>query len=173
MNNQLINPNKDIIRQYELDKRHIPFDFSDEEIKEVILAFKAQIKVMDAELVAKVEEVKYDFTRIDIKAKNKRNGLGEDYHQNQIMANSLMEFGKIEHFLNSSINSKIKEYYYDVAAELSQIITIKRDNFGAFEEIFVYIYNRICDGDVALKGSKRHITTFLHYMYFECLIGIK
>ncbi len=173
LNNHLINPNRDIIKQYKLDQLHIPFDFSDEEIKEIILAFKSHLKNMDAELLAKVEQVKYDFTIIDIKAKNKKNGLGDEYHKNEIMASSLMEFEKIQHFLNAPINSELKEYYFDIAAELSQIITIKRDNFDAFEEIFHFIYQRVCDGEIALKGSKRHITTFLHYMYFECLIGKK
>lgn len=46
-----------------------------------------------------------------------------------------MDFDKIQHFLNSDKNSEIKEYYFDIATELNHIISIKRDNFEAFEEI--------------------------------------
>ena len=84
-----------------------------------------------------------------------------------------MDFDKIGEFLNNPINSELKDYYFDTANELSQMITLRRDNFTAFEELFVFIYKLICDGAVDLKGSKRHVTTFLHYMYFECLIGKK
>ena len=58
-----------------------------------------------------------------------------------------------------------------IAHELNQMISLKRGNFDVFEEIFIFIYKSICDGAVSLKGSKRHVTTFLHYMYYECLIG--
>ena len=84
-----------------------------------------------------------------------------------------MEFDKMEKFLSNPANSDLKDFYYDTAHELNQIIRIKRDNFNLFEEIFVHIYKIICDGSNNLKGAKRHVTTFLHYMYAECLIGVK
>ncbi|WP_407944224.1 ABC-three component system protein [Marinifilum fragile] len=83
------------------------------------------------------------------------------------------DFGIIEQFLSDPINEELKEYYYDTANELNQIISIKRDKFDAFEELFVHIYQLICDGENKLKGSKRHVTTFLHYMYITCEIGDK
>mgnify|MGYP001358393160 FL=1 len=84
-----------------------------------------------------------------------------------------MDFEKIERFLASPQNEEIKEYYFDVVSELSNLITIKRDNFDAFEEIFWRIYTMICDGSEELKGYKRHVMTFLHYMYYNCEIGLK
>jgi len=84
-----------------------------------------------------------------------------------------MEFDKIQLFLDANENSELKDYYFDIASELNQMITLHRDNFGNFEEVFIFIYQRVCDGSKDLKGSKRHVMTFLHYIYMECLIGTK
>jgi hypothetical protein len=84
-----------------------------------------------------------------------------------------MDFDKIKYFLEDEINSDFKDYYYDIASELSGMITLKRDNFDAFEEVIIYIYQKITDGDNELKGSKIHIKTLLHYMYMNCEIGLK
>jgi hypothetical protein len=173
INNLYLNPNKDIIRDFQLNKHHVPFDFSDEEIKEIILVFKGQLdKIQDA-LKDKVDTVMYDFNHLEKEIKNEKNKLGKVYYENVILAGSLMDFDKIQHFLDADENSLYKQYYFDIASELNQIIIIQRDNFGAFEEIFAFIYQKICDGNIELKGSKRHVTTFLHYIYMECLIGLK
>lgn len=173
LNNQYLNTNKDIVKLYRLDQHHIPFEFSDEEIKEIILTFKQQLPSIGVDIQNEVDKLKYDYSHIEKDQKNKKNLLSESYYKNEILSKSLMDFEKIEQFLNNPINSELKEYYFDTANELSQMITLKRDNFNAFEELFVFIYKSICDGAVDLKGSKRHITTFLHYMYVECLIGEK
>lgn len=171
--NNNLNQHKEIVRLFRLDLHHIPFDFSDEEIKNIILAFKQQIPSIESDIKAEVDRIKHDFSFIDKKEKNKKNRLGEDYFQNEIAAKTLMDFEKIERFLESPQNEEIKDYYYDVVSELSNQITIKRDNFDAFEEIFLFIYKMICDGSKELKGTKRHVTTFLHYMYYNCEIGLK
>lgn len=171
--NGYINNNRAIIKEFGLDRHHIPFDFSDEEIKTIILAFKSQLAKIKTELSQKVEQVKYDFNHLEKNEKNRKNKLGQDYYENVILAGSLMEFDKIQHFLDAAENNELKDYYFDIAAELNHIITVQRDNFEGFEEIFVYIYQRVCDGTIDLKGGKRHVLTFLHYIYMECLIGIK
>jgi len=171
--NNNLNQHKEIVRLYRLDLHHIPFDFSDEEIKNIILAFKQQLPSIENDIKAEVDRIKHDFAFIDKKEKNKKNRLGEEYFQNEIAAKSLMDFEKIERFLALPQNEELKDYYFDVVSELSNLITIKRDNFDAFEEIFLFIYKMVCDGSNELKGTKRHVMTLLHYMYFECLIGIK
>jgi len=173
LNNVYINNNRPLIKQFGLDKHHIPFDFSDEEIKQIILAFRSQLGKIESDLAQKVEQVRYDFDHLEKGEKNKKNKLGQDYYENVILAGSLMEFDKIQHFLDAAENNELKDFYFDIATELNQIITLQRDNFANFEEIFVYIYQRVCDGSIDLKGSKRHVLTFLHYIYMECLIGIK
>ncbi len=171
--NLYLNSNKDIVRQYNLDKHHIPFNFSDEEIKEIILEFKAQLPKINDKIKKEVDKLKYDYTHIEKNKKNKKNNLSESYYNEGILSKSLIEFAKIEQFLENPINSEFKDYYFDTAHELNQILTLKRENFDLFEELFVYIYQLICDGSTKLKGSKRHVTTFVHYMYMECLIGKK
>lgn len=173
INDRYLNQYKEIVRQYRLDLLHIPFDFSDDEIKDIILTFKLQLSSIENDLKEEVDRIKHDFVYIDKKAKNKKNRLGEDYFQNEIQAKSLMDFEKIERFLESPQNEELKDYYFDVVSELSILITIKRDNFDAFEEIFLFIYKKICDGSKELKGTKRHVMTFLHYMYYNCEIGLK
>lgn len=173
INNIYLNTNRDLVKQFNLDKFHIPFDFSDEEIKTIILTFKSQLPHLKGVVSAKVDQVRYDFDHLDKEEKNKRNNLGLDYYQNVILAGSLMEFDKIQLFLDANENSELKDYYFDIASELNQMITLHRDNFGNFEEVFIFIYQRVCDGSKDLKGSKRHVMTFLHYIYMECLIGTK
>lgn len=173
INDQFLNSNKDIVRQYSLDINHIPFNFSDDEIKEIILAFKKQLPSIEADIKEEVDKLKYDYSHINKDEKNKKNNLSDEYFHDSVKGLSLMDFDKIERFLNNPMNEDLKDSYFDTAHELNQIISLKRDDFDAFEELFVYIYQLICDGSLVLKGGKRHVTTFLHYMYVECLIGKK
>jgi hypothetical protein len=173
INNRYLNSNKDIVKQFKLDINHIKFDFSDEEIKEIILAFKSQLPEIKTEIKEQVDKLKQDFTLIDKKQKNKKNRLSEEYFNEFIVGESLMDFDKIEKFLCNPLNEALKDCYFDTAYELNLLISLKRDDFDLFEEIFVFIYKLICDGSIPLKGSKRHVMTFLHYMYYECLIGKK
>jgi hypothetical protein len=173
INNNYLNSNKSIVRQYRLDIHHIPFDFSDQEIKDIIIALKKQLPEIKEDLKKQVEKLKYDYEKIKIEEKNKKNRLGVEYFENEILSKSLVDFNKLKQFIEDPKNYEFKEYYQDICAELSGIITVKRENFDSFEEIFVFIYKYICDGSMQLRGSKRHVLTLLHYMYFECLIGIK
>ncbi len=173
--NELLNKesNKDIVSQFKLNNFHIPFDFSDKEMKEIILAFKQQLPSISSDIKQEVDKLKYDFSHINKDKKNEKNKLSEDHYQNNILSKSLMEFDKIEQFLNNPVNEELKNYYFDTAHELNQIISKKRDEYEAFEELFLHIYQLICDGSVLLMGGKRHVITFLHYMYVECEIGKK
>jgi len=63
--------------------------------------------------------------------------------------------------------------YFDTVGELRDLIVIKRDDFGPFEEIFIYIYNLVCSSSDELKERKRFVNIFLHYMYHTCSIGLK
>lgn len=173
INDQFLNSNKDIVKQYGLDLNHIPFDFSDEEIKEIILAFRQQLPDISSDIKHEVDKLKYDYSHIEKDKKNEKNNLSDVYYRDNILKRSLMDFNKIEEFLKNPVNEKLKDYYFDTAHELNQVISIKRDNFEVFEELFLHIYQLICDGSVLLKRGKRHVTTFLHYMYVECLIGKK
>ncbi|KAA6326976.1 hypothetical protein EZS27_023984 [termite gut metagenome] len=107
-----------------------------------------------------------------LKKRIKKNKLSKEYFENEMLEFSLQDFEKIKYFLSNPINEDLKEQYFDIVAELRNIIQIKRKYFTLFEEIFIFIYKKICDGDDDIRG-KRHIFTLLHYMYCECLIGLK
>ncbi|AMO20459.1 hypothetical protein C3B47_10650 [Flavobacterium columnare] len=173
INNRYLNQFKDIVRQFDLNKHHIPFDFSEEEIKDIILEFKKQLPNITQDIKLKVEEIKYDFDRIEIEDKNKKNDLTKDYFENEILKKALPDIIKIKTFLEDDRNAEFRDYYFDVASELSALITLKRDNFEMFDEIFVFIYKKIADGNIDIKGGKRHIFTLLYYMYMDCEIGLK
>lgn len=171
LNDLYINPNRDIIREFQLDLNHIPFDFSEEEIKDIILEFHNELPKIKTILEAEVDRIKFDFDRVKIEEKNKKNQLSREYYENEILSHSLQDFEKIESFLSDTRNEEFKEQYFDIAAELRNLIQLKRSNFASFEEIFIFIFKKVSDGN-KLKG-KRHIFTLLHYMYYECLIGVK
>jgi hypothetical protein len=171
LNDLYINPHRDIIKEFKLDLHHIPFDFSEQEIKDIITEFHAELPKISSILTVEVNRIKFDFDRIKIEEKNKKNFLSSEYYINEILGHSLQDFEKIETFLSDSRNEDFKDQYFDIAAELRNIIQLKRDNFVCFEEIFIFIFKKISDGN-KIRG-KRHIFTLLHYMYYECLIGIK
>jgi hypothetical protein len=173
INNRFLNQNKDIVKSFELNKHHIPFDFSDEEIKEIILEFKNQLPKIVEDIKAKVEEVKYDFDKIEIEEKNIKNSLSKEYYENEILLRSYSEFTEIQNFLEDDKNSDLRDYYFDITSELGGLITLRRDNFDLFDEVFIFIYQKIADENNELKGGKRHIFTLLHYMYMNCEIGLK
>lgn len=171
LNDLYISPNRNLIKEFQLDLNHIPFDFSEEEIRNIITEFHKELPQIKTALEAEVNRVKFDFDRIKIEEKNRKNQLGKEYYENEILSHSLQDFEKIESFLSDTRNDEYKEQYFDIAAELRNLIQLKRTNFATFEEVFVFIYKKISDGN-KMKG-KRHIFTLLHYMYYECLIGVK
>ncbi|CAM1369464.1 ABC-three component system protein [Tenacibaculum xiamenense] len=173
LNDSYLNINKDIVKQFNLDKFILPFTFSEEELKDLILAFKDQLPSIENDINKGIEKVKFDYSKLDISEKNKKNRLGQIYFEDIIVNESLEHFNKIDSFLQNPRNESIKENYYDCVDELKQIITVKRDDFGAFEEILVFIRKLTTEGSLKLKGKKRFVSIFLHYMYYTCSIGVK
>ena len=161
------------MKSYQLDKYYFQFDFSDEDIKQLIISFRDNFSNLEVELENEVDTLKYQYDYLNKDEKNEINKLSKEYYENVILKKSLQDFSKIEAFLSNPINDDLKEIYYDIANDLNEIITIKRANFAGFEEIFRLIYDKISADKTRLKGKKRFISTFLHYMYFHCEIGKK
>ncbi|TXN35715.1 restriction endonuclease [Flagellimonas hymeniacidonis] len=173
INDSYLSGNKDIVKLYGLDKFSLPFSFSEDELKDLIVDFKSQMDTIEDEIAKGVAKVKFDYKKLDISEKNKKNILGQTYFEDVILSESLEHFDKIDVFLQNPRNSDLKDYYYDIADELRQIITVKREDFGAFEEILVFIRQLTTEGSTKLKGKKRFVSVFLHYMYYTCSIGTK
>lgn len=170
--NSYLDSYPEIVKLYNLGLPQ-KFDFNDKEIKEVLISLKSHLTKNKEQISKEIEKIKRDFYHIEKKEKNQKNKLGEDYYQQRILNNSLLYFDNVKEFLENPINDKLKEYYEETAHELAEMILIKRNNFGAFEEIFVFIGQKIWENESSIKISKRNVSLILHYMYIECLIGIK
>ncbi|MBU3011991.1 hypothetical protein KO506_11295 [Polaribacter vadi] len=164
--------NKDIVSRFKLESYQVPFDFSEQDIKDIVIEFKDQLFKINEDIKEKVIETQYNFKLISKTEKNKKNNLSKLYYEQVILNTSLPYFNKIEYFLELEKNDTVKEIYFDIVNELNDLIILKRDKFGAFEEVFDFIYNRI-SSDSDYKGKKRYIRFLLHYMYYSCSIGIK
>jgi hypothetical protein len=174
INKQYLHPHRHIVKMFGLDLFTLPFDFSDSDLQDLVIAFRDELSEEMEDLIRQEsEKIKHNYYSIDKQEKNEKNNLGKEYYDNIILKDSLKYFTKIDEFLRNPINKKYKNYYFDIVAELNQIITIKREDFGVFEEIFGFIYMLMVDDKVALKGKKRFIQIFLHYMYFNCDLGKK
>ena len=171
--NTLISDNKKIQRKHKLNNYIIPFDFSNSEIKEIISVFKKKIPEYEDQIGNEVEAIKREFDKVADEIKNAKNKLGSTYYEEIIIGESITYFNKIDKFLADPINDELKDMYYDTVSELRDLIIIKREEFGQFEEIFTFIYNLVCSSSEELKGRKRFVNIFLHYMYHTCSIGIK
>ena len=169
--NRYLSKYKHITKEFNLDKYILPFEFTESDLKELVVEFTKEINSDKERLKISFERVKKDFTYLDKDEKNEKNKLGKEYFE-IIKGNSLSHFSKIDEFLQNPINNELSVMYLDLAFELKNLITVKRDEFGAFEEIFVLIYNLVCDKNPKLR-NKRFIYVFLHYMYFNCDIGQK
>ena len=156
-----------------LDRFTLPFEFTDSDLKELVIKFKEEIDKTKTELANSITRMVSDFSYIDKNLKNEKNNLSKEYFDNHIKDYSLNYFTQITDFLQNPINSGLAETYEDLAFELNRMITINRDNFAGFEEIFEHLYRYVKDKNETLKHKKRFISIFLHYMYFHCDIGKK
>ena len=55
--------------------------------------------------------------------------------------------------------------------ELKQKIITFRSDFESFDEVLTHVFDLIVSENQVLRGKKRLVRTFLHYMYFDCDIG--
>lgn len=155
-----------LIRQYRLDHLWGPLRFHPQEIKELIEAFH------DKHVIAGAASTnQFDFAYTNLDEKNARNSLSAGYFQ-EIKSRSEPYFNKLDEFLGAPINSDLAGKYYDLADEFNTKITLRRDQFDAFEQAFEIIYNYILQEVPGLR-HRRLITVFLHFMYCRCDIGQK
>lgn len=146
-----------------------PFRFEPDDLVEVIGALNAYTKD-DGESAF---QSAFDFEKLKMPLKNKLNGVSDAYYQQVIVAQSMPHFDRVAQFLQNPRNQEFAALYHDAADELKQKIIARRDQFGAFDDIFLFMYEQIQQKREALKGKRRLITILLHYMYFNCDIGIK
>lgn len=159
----------DIAKRFKLGLYALPLQLTYFDIKEVIIAFGKNSKVIqkistidDEMLVAKDKEGEG--------GKNELNNLSATYYKYQIKNKSLKYFAQIDDFLQN--DEELANTYHNFAEELSNKIEVKRDNFNKFEDVFIYLYDLIFEANkIDLKKDRRLIWIFLHHLYFNCHIG--
>ncbi len=168
-----LNLTREIVRDFGLSKSLLPFEFYEQDIRDVILLFSEELdKPLNREPITIENLFHNDRPEDGIKEKNKLNDLSEQYFEDEIRRNSQKYFKQINDFLEDFINAKYLSQYRNTIRELNNLIFIKREDFEKFEEIFVFLYQQIFEGDEDnIKEHRFLIYVFLHFMYFQCDIG--
>lgn len=155
----------DIWRSMGFGEFQNPFTAEPGDLTEVIQAFRDEIK--DENSTFNSAET---FTHVNKKIKNKINGLSQEYDK-FIRSDSLPYFADIKAFLSNPRNTDLRDLYHDTADELKQKIIVHRDEFERFDHLLTFVYDIIIADNPALKGKRRYLRMFLHYMYYDCDIG--
>lgn len=163
-----LNQNPKIAKQHGLNKLLLPFQFYEEDLRDIIIAF-SQAEIQSD----KIEKIRDKISRIEIEEKNKLNNLSKEYF-NSVFKKSYSEFNRIEAFLEDPKNEIYKNYYANTVADLQEKIMVNRNDYFTFEEILQYLFEYIFQhNQEKLKDKRNLIRIFLHYMYHNCDIGIE
>ncbi len=143
----------------------LTFRFVPEDINEVVRAFHAAVTTGSAQFASAS-----NFGFVEKETKNTINGLSKGYYE-YMKRDSLPSFGRIKDFLQDERNAELRGFYHDAADELKQKIITFRSAFQSFDEVLTHVFDLIISDNKTLRGKKRLVRTFLHYMYFDCDIG--
>lgn len=156
-----------IVRETNLNRLLLPFEFDESDLRDVILFLDEHIKNADT------TNEQTCFSYPGLEKKNELNHLGKKYFD-EVVRRSFDDFGKIRHFLSDPINQDVAALYADAVSELNAKISLARDQYYEFENVIESCYgNMVRDNDSILKRKKKLLRTLLHYMYCNCDIGIK
>ncbi len=152
-----------------LSKFMFPLRFREKNIKEVIIAFSDTI----GDLAHNVDHYLQDYTQISKERKNELNNLAKDYFE-FMKQRSLPYFNQIEEFLKSPSNTVFTRKYSNTVSDLQATILLERDRFGEFQHLLEHIINYVVENNKEdLEDFSRVVRVFVHFMYFNCDIGIK
>jgi hypothetical protein len=157
-----------IARSLDLNKLFLPLEFYEKDLKEIIVKFSEMKEDLKETLQRKQDQLKF----IEKTRKNQLNHLGKEYFD-FMKRNSLAYLNKIETFLKDPVNQRYKNYYENTISDLQGKITIKRNEFFDFEELLETLFDYIFENSPELKDRRKLIRVFLHYMYFNCDIGVE
>lgn len=145
-----------------LNRLLLPLSFDENDLKEIINCF------------SKIDKKKGDLPKIpkrDIEKKNELNNLSKDYFTNVIKKN-LIYLDQIRDFLMDPINLEYLNKYENTIDDINEEIIVHRSEFDKFDLIFNYLYKFIIENNQELKSNRSLVRLFLHYMYYNCDIGI-
>lgn len=152
-----------IAKTLNLNKLLLPLSFDENDLRIIVNSFN------------KLDKIKGDLSKIpenrDIENKNKLNALSKEYFDNVIKKN-LIYFDQIREFLKDSINKEYLDKYENTIDDINAKIVVHRTDFEKFEMILEFLYDFIVENNTELKNKRRLVRLFLHYMYYNCDIGI-
>ena len=158
-----INLHSSIIKKTNLNKLLLPLSFDENDLRLIVNSF------------SKLDKKKGELSKIpenrDIENKNKLNALSKEYFDNIIKKN-LIYFGQIRTFLTDSINKEYLDQYENTIDDINAKVIVNRTDFEKFEMILEFLYDFIVENNTELKNKRRLVRLFLHYMYYNCDIGI-
>lgn len=160
----------DIVKVLELNKLLMPLEFYEQDIQDLVIAFSSSLT---GATQTRIKDICNELTRIPVEEKNAINNLGKEYFDN-VLVKSTSYFNEIKLFLEDPKNDVYKSMYENTVDDLQEEIVIKRNEYAAFEEILNHLYKIILDSkNNDLLKNRKNIRVFLHYMYFNCDIGLK
>ena len=151
-----------IAKTLNLNKLLLPLSFDENDLKEIINSF------------SKIDKKKGNLPEIperDIEKKNQLNNLSKEYFNN-VIKKKLIYLDQIREFLMDPINSEYLNKYENTIDDINEEIIVHRDDFDKFDMIFNYLYKFIIDNNPELSNNRNLVRLFLHYMYYNCDIGI-
>lgn len=158
-----LNEYPEIPRILNLNRLLLPLEFDETDLKDIINAFsKLDIKKGD---LPKIPENR------NINRKNEINRLSKEYFDYVIKRN-MPYFEQIQQFLSDPINKKLLQKYENTIDDINEEITIHREEYDKFEMILNHLYKLVLDRFKELNDKRSLVRVFLHYMYYNCDIGI-
>tara|TARA_R110002012_G_scaffold263074_3_gene445567 strand:+ start:153 stop:1070 length:918 start_codon:yes stop_codon:yes gene_type:complete len=153
-----------IARILNLNKLLLPLNFNENDLKEIINTFN-KISNEEEKVIPAIPEHR------DIQIKNELNRLSKEYF-NSVIKKNIIYFDQIRDFLTDEINSEYLNKYENTIDDINEEIVLHRDEFEKFEEILNYLYKFIVENNPELTQNRRLVRVFLHYMYYNCDIGV-
>lgn len=153
-----------ITRILNLNKLLLPLNFNENDLKEIINTFN-KILGEEEKTIPTIPENR------DIETKNELNKLSEEYF-NSVIKKNLIYFDQIRDFLTDEINSEYLNKYENTIDDINEEIVVHRDEYEKFEEILNFLYKFIVENNPELSQNRRLVRVFLHYMYYNCDIGV-
>jgi len=147
------------------DRYQTPFRISPNDLADVIHGFHTTVRDGHGGFHSAT-----NFNYVDKEIKNTVNGLTKPYYE-YLQRDSLPHFANVKAFLEDPRNEELRALYHDTADDLKAKIIATRQQFTAFDDILIFTCDMIVEGNPSLRGKKRLVRVFLHYMYFDCDIG--
>ena len=157
----------EIAKALHLKDLFYPLEFYEKDLQDIVIAF-SEVK-FSKEII---KEREADLDRISIEEKNELNRLSKTYFD-EVLRKSFSSFESITRFLEDPQNDEIKMKYENTIGDLQEEIIINRDDYCLFDDVLSHLYKLALDeNNHKLHSNRGLLRVFLHYMYYNCDIGI-